>query len=71
MLPPQLAGDRRAFLVDDHSDAVGTARRPQDPIVGIEHAELDEGAAERHARGELVPGSIATVTLAVNTPSAA
>ena len=58
VLPPQLAGDRCAFLVDDDPDAIGAPRRPQDPIVGAEHAELDEGAAERHPGGELVPDPI-------------
>ena len=55
VVPPQLARDLVAVFIDDDAGAVGAPGRPQHLVVHVEHAELQEGAAEADAGREFVP----------------
>src|SRR5690606_28868946 len=53
--PPVLALEWLAILVDQGSGRVRPSRGPKQLPALIQHLEGQEGAAEPHARGELVP----------------
>src|ERR1043166_1620775 len=54
VVPPQLAVDRVAVFIDDDARFVAAPGGPQQRPVGIENAQLDEGAAESDSAGEVV-----------------